>query len=65
MKFKFWPDAKRGRVTEVDLYAGWFMHGPAGAVFSCPHAEAQKLIDAMWQAGMRPSHVALTADSKK
>ena len=54
----FWPRAHRAGTINVDLnHTSRFETGPKQATFFLCNSDSQHLLDAMWAAGMRPSHL--------
>jgi hypothetical protein len=54
----FWPRASRAGTINVDLnHTSRFEVGPKSGTFYLCHSDSQHLLDAMWAAGMRPSHL--------
>jgi len=54
----FWPRAARAGTVNLDLnHSSRFETGAQRATFYLCHSDTQTLLDAMWAAGMRPSHL--------
>lgn len=54
----FWPRATRAGTINVDLnHTSRFEVGQKSGIFYLCHSDSQHLFDAMWAAGMRPSHL--------